>query len=112
MVRATRYIEIIEQDDLLTRCRENGEYLLERLRGLAGRFPSITNVRGRGLMCAFDLATSTQRAACVHAAMRDEHLLILPCGAQSIRFRPVLDISRPDIDEAIDRLARVVAKLG
>jgi L-lysine 6-transaminase len=112
MVRATRYIEIIEQDDLLTNCRENGEYLLERLRELAVRIPTITNVRGRGLMCAFDLASSTQRGACVRNAMQDEHLLVLPCGAQSIRFRPVLDIERGHIDDAMTRLGRVLTKLA
>lgn len=112
MVRATRYIEIIEQDDLLTRCRENGEYLLERLRALASRFPVVTNVRGRGLMCAFDLTDPAQRAACVRASLEDEHLIILPCGARSIRFRPVLDIERAHIDEAMDRLARVLTKIS
>ncbi|MFO0633958.1 MAG: L-lysine 6-transaminase [Nannocystaceae bacterium] len=112
MVRATRYIEIIEQDDLLTNAREAGEHLQAKLRGLAERHGAMSNVRGRGLMCAFDLPSAEVRSAVVRAAMADEHMLILPCGPRSIRFRPVLDVTRDAIDEAAARLDRVIGKLG
>jgi L-lysine 6-transaminase len=111
MVRATQYIAIIEQDGLLERCRVNGEYLRESLHELAAKRPAVSSVRGRGLMCAFDLPSSAQRAACVKHSLQDERLLVLPCGPQSIRFRPTLDVERTHIDEAIARLDRVIAKL-
>ncbi len=110
MVRATRYIEIIEQDGLLAHCERTGAYLLEGLHALAGRVPGVTNVRGRGLMCAFDLDSSERRGACVRRALEQEHLLILPCGPRSIRFRPILDIAREDIDDALARIGRVLAE--
>ena len=112
MVRATRYIEIIEQDNLRENATKMGEYLLASLNKLAATHTMMYHVRGRGLMCAFRLPTSEIRAAVVKAALADEHLLILPCGPLSIRFRPVLDVKKEDIDEAMARLGRVLAKLG
>jgi len=112
MVRATQYVSIIEQDQLLNRCRDTGEYLRESLHALAKRRPAVTNVRGRGLMCAFDLPSTALRAACVKHSMQDEQMLVLPCGPQSIRFRPVLDVEPPQIDEAVARLDRVIGKIA
>ncbi|MBC8068273.1 MAG: L-lysine 6-transaminase, partial [Deltaproteobacteria bacterium] len=111
MVRATRYIEIIEQDGLMQNARTMGAYLLESLHALSKQYPAMYHVRGRGLMCAFRLPTPEIRAAVVKHALADEHLLILPCGPQSIRFRPVLDVAKADIDDAMARLGRVLAKL-
>jgi len=49
-------IDEIEARDLLNGNRATGEALLARLGAIATAFPMISNVRGRGLMCAFDLA--------------------------------------------------------
>jgi len=49
-------IDEIEARDLLNGNRATGEALLARLGAMAAAFPMISNVRGRGLMCAFDLA--------------------------------------------------------
>ncbi len=49
-------IDEIEARDLLNRNHTTGEALLARLGAIAAEFPMIRNVRGRGLMCAFDLA--------------------------------------------------------
>ena len=111
MVRATRYIEIIEQERLLDNARDMGEHLLAGLRSLAKPGGPVSNVRGRGLMCAFDLPSPEIRGNVVKAAMKDEHMLVLPCGNAGIRFRPVLDIDRGAIDDALARLARVLGKL-
>ena len=53
MVRATRYLEIVEEDRLVENAAARGEHLLASLRALAARHPALlSNVRGRGLMCA------------------------------------------------------------
>ncbi len=63
MVRARRIFEVIERDRLVDRARLTGAHLLSALRQLADRHPQITDVRGRGLMCAIDLPSPrrTQR---------------------------------------------------
>jgi L-lysine 6-transaminase len=70
----------------------------------------LSNVRGRGLMSAFDLPDCATRDR-LSKAMMDEGALILPCGAASLRFRPVLDFSRQDADLAVEKLSASLRKL-
>ncbi len=110
MVRATQLLRIIRDEDLLTHAAESGAYLLERLRWLAARHACVSAVRGRGLMCAFDLPDpqfrNRLREACFARGM-----LILPCGVRSLRFRPVLDVARSELDAGIEILDDALAAL-
>ena len=110
MVRVTRYIEIIEEQNLLANASQVGSYLLERLRGLEQELPSVSNTRGMGLMCAFDLPDPATRDRAQKAIM-DQGALILPCGSVSLRFRPVLDFGREDVDLAIERIGAALRSL-
>ena len=98
MVRSTRYLQIIEEDGLVENAEKMGAYLMEKLRGLDG---NITNIRGKGLMIAFDLE-STEKRDSFKAALYEKGLIALPCGQRSIRFRPFLDVTKEDIDKALD----------
>lgn len=105
MVRATRILQIIDEDDLLANVRILGQHLQDRLHTLAAEFPElVSQVRGRGMLIAFDLPDTTRRNELVVAA-RDRSLLLLPCGDRSIRFRPYLDLTREDADKALMLLA-------
>jgi L-lysine 6-transaminase len=111
MVRATRILETIERDGLLSNATQRGLELQHGLQALAQRFPALVrNVRGRGLMCALDLPTTEQRNALVKHAFA-EGLLLLPCGVHSLRFRPFLNIGAEHIQELLLRLTRVLEKL-
>ncbi len=109
MVRAQRYLEIIEEDNLIDNAGRMGDYLLSRLKELSEEYSFISNVRGRGLMVAYDLPNGIQRDE-FKKLLWEEGLLILPCGAQSIRFRPFLDVSKDDIDRAMGILDKVCHK--
>lgn len=111
MVRATRILETIASENLLENATERGLELLRGLATLAERFPTLVrNVRGRGLMCAIDLPTADQRAALVKQAFA-EQLLLLPCGVQSVRFRPFLNVGAEHVEEMLVRLTRALGKL-
>jgi L-lysine 6-transaminase len=111
MVRATRILETIEGDGLLSNVTQRGLELQHGLQSLAERFPALVrNVRGRGLMCALDLPTTEQRNALVKGALA-ESLLVLPCGVQSLRFRPFLNVGAEHVAEMLVRLTRALAKL-
>lgn len=103
MVRATQYLRIIRDEELVDRAAENGEYLLDGLQRLAESHRSMSAPRGRGLMCAFDLPDADFRAK-VRQACWDRYLLTLVCGTRSMRFRPVLDIDTADIDRGLEIL--------
>lgn len=108
MVRATRYLEIIRDEGLVTRAARIGRGLLTHVEALARDFPGrVTNPRGRGLLCAFDLPDGAARDR-VRAAAYTRGLLILPCGTRSLRFRPPLDIAPEEIDAGMDILADAI----
>ena len=102
MVRAQRYFEIIEEDNLVENARVQGEYLLKGLNDLAGKFPELmSNVRGRGLFCAFDMPTPALRDKLLREC-ENKGMLILGCGELSVRFRPPLTVSQDEIGKALD----------
>jgi L-lysine 6-transaminase len=101
MVRATRFLEIIEEEDLVGNARQLGAYLLHQLQALEGEMKGfVTSARGRGLLCAFDLPSPPVRDALRKAAY-ERGLILLGCGTQSIRFRPSLAITRDELDEGL-----------
>lgn len=102
MVRARRILEVIESDALVQRAAHAGDYLLARLEALAAEFPGVvTDVRGRGLMCAFSLPSRAQRDA-VLRRLWENKVVMLASGVDSVRFRPALTVSRVELDAAVD----------
>jgi L-lysine 6-transaminase len=111
MVRARRFLEIIEEDDLIAAAAEKGARLRGRLQSLAALAPGVvTNARGRGLMCAVDLPDPVLRDEVVTRLREEESVLVLPCGTRSLRFRPALTVSADELDAACDALERVLAR--
>jgi L-lysine 6-transaminase len=102
MVRFTKFLEIIEEEKLVENAATVGEYLLEKLRELAGDFPDLlSNARGRGLMCAIDLDTGENRDL-LRKECYAKGLILLGAGDQSIRFRPPLNLTREQVDEGLE----------
>ncbi len=108
MVRFDRILEVIEEDSLVENAAATGVHLLTQLQGLAGQHAAVTNPRGRGLMCAFDLPDAETRNAVVDR-IYDEGAIVLGCGARSIRFRPALNVTTDELDEGVEIVARAVA---
>jgi len=46
MVRAQKFLEIIEEENLVENARRQGEHLLGALHRLAEEFPAVSNIRG------------------------------------------------------------------
>jgi len=108
MVRCQRYLEVIVEENLVNNAADVGTYLLERLIELSRDFSNIiSNVRGRGLMIAFDLPDTTLRDRVFNNCF-DENLLVLKSGEKSIRFRPPLNLSKEEADMGIDILRNIM----
>jgi L-lysine 6-transaminase len=109
MVRATRYLRLIDEEGLVDNARDTGAYLQEKLHGLRDTFSGVvTNSRGAGLMCAFDLPDADVRKKVLGRA-KDNGLLIVGCGERSVRFRPPLNLTRDEVDEGIGLLERSIS---
>ena len=112
MVRSRRILEIIEREGLIDHAAKAGDWLLGELNALGERHAGVvSNVRGRGLMCAFDMRGSDVRDAAVRG-LREERVIVLPCGDQSIRFRPTLSVTEQELQFGLDALDRVLASLA
>ena len=111
MVRFDRILEIIEEHDLVSHAGAAGQHLQDRLHELATDVPMISNVRGRGLMCAFDLPSTHLRDR-VKERTFDEGAIVLGCGERSIRFRSPLTITEDDIDEGIACIRRAASTVA
>ncbi|MBO0813216.1 MAG: L-lysine 6-transaminase [Microlunatus sp.] len=111
MVRVTRILEYIEAEGLIEAAGPKGRHFVERLHKVAEQYQDtvLVNVRGRGLMIAADLPDSATRDTVLNRLRDQEHVLALPCGERSIRFRPALTVTEDELDEAADALDRVVA---
>jgi len=106
MVRFTIYLEIIEQESLVNTANENGKYLLHQLTILQDEFPDIvSNARGKGLFCAFDLP-NTQSRDDLAATLMENKVIVLGSGEKSIRFRPHLNVKKEEIDIGISAIQK------
>jgi len=111
MVRSRRILEIIEADGLLDNAAKVGGYFLGELLDLRDTHRSIvTNVRGRGLMCAIDLPTAALRDLAV-AELRHSRVLVLACGERTIRFRPALTVTEDELQFGVRAMDGVLGQL-
>lgn len=112
MVRCKRIIEVIHEENLIENARVQGEYLLNQLQSIAQEFPElVSNPRGRGLMCAFDLDTAQNRNQLITKAY-EEGLILIGCGDRSIRFRPPLIITQDELAEGLQIIRTALKELS
>lgn len=112
MLRFKLILEIIESDHLIENAKEQGKHLLKLLNDLENKHGGkISNTRGRGLLCAFDLESTEIRNKFITSLREDEKMLILPCGQKSIRFRPHLTVTKDEIGQAIKAIDNVASKM-
>ena len=109
MVRARRILEVIEAEKLIDRAAFVGSRVLQELTALAAEHPEMTDVRGRGLLCAFTLPSAQRRDEVVTRLREDEQVLVLGCGTSSLRVRPALTVSLDEIVAGIAALGRVLS---
>lgn len=113
MVRATRILEIIERDGLVDAARTKGRHLGRLLADLAAAHPALVrDVRGLGLMWAFDLPDPALRDEVLDALRRRHRVLLLPGGARAVRFRPALTIGLDELDKGVAAVDAVLTSVS
>ncbi|MBH1959558.1 MAG: L-lysine 6-transaminase [Flavobacteriia bacterium] len=111
MLRFQLVMEVIEKENLVENASLVGNYLLDGLKKLELQFPDkISGARGRGLMCAINLPSGAARDK-MREILYDDGLIVLACGDNSIRFRPHLNVTREEIQIALDKIAHNISKI-
>lgn len=124
-------LHVLEEDQLLSRAEDVGNYLLEGLRAMKDRYPFISDVRGRGLMIgiafgepkSFLLKTAWKTVqtlsedlfcqAITMPLLSDHHILTQVAGNRSaiIKLIPPLILSREDADRFLQAFDKVMSDL-
>jgi acetylornithine/N-succinyldiaminopimelate aminotransferase len=99
-------LDVIDDEALLASVRELGE----RLRHALAELPGVIEVRGRGLMLAFELDPDFRPGAAdvVVRALREQRLVLNATGPTTVRLLPPLLIGEAQADDAIARLSAVL----
>ena len=112
MVRSQRYFEVIEEENLVDNAARVGAFFIGELERFQQEFPKlVSNVRGRGLMAAFDLPSGEVRDKALQAFMNND-VMVLSSGQRSARFRPPLNLSMEEAGEGIRRMERALKELA
>lgn len=114
-------LDVIEEERLVERARELGDYLLERLRELQAAHEPVGDVRGRGLLVGLELVEDRETrapadelgrrvtAACLERGL-SMNIVRAGRNANCFRMAPPLTITREEIDFAVDVLDASLAE--
>ena len=110
-------LQVIEEEDLLDRAQQMGEYISDALAEMQMRHRSMGDVRGRGLMLGVEFVHSRKkktrapklRNAVIHKAF-EKGLLLLPCGRNTIRLTPALNVPSDLVEDALKIFEESVAE--
>ena len=117
---ALAVLAVIEDEGLLENARTLGVFARESIAALGS--PLIAEVRGVGLMLAFELVpdfagrvpspTGRAPSLMVVDALHEAGLLTVPSGSHAVRWLPPLNVQRSEIEEAVGILRDVLARLA
>jgi acetylornithine/succinyldiaminopimelate/putrescine aminotransferase len=119
-IGANEVLSVIEEEGMLENARTLGPYAKAAIEAIGS--PLIREVRGVGLMLAFELVpdfakrvpAAAQRGPSLFVVDRlhEAGLLTVPSGTHAIRWLPPLNVKRAEIDEAAAILRGVVDSLA
>ena len=109
---AVAVFDEIERAGLLRHVEEVGEYFYAQLEQLQKKYPSIVDVRGKGLMLAIEL-NDAEHAKAAQEHMWKQHRVLLNRTSETVlRFLPPYILEKQHVDAAIEALDRTLAGLG
>jgi 4-aminobutyrate aminotransferase len=114
LAAALATMDIIERE-AMANAATVGAAALARLVPWVGKYETVGDVRGRGLMIGVEIVRDKESRAPV-GALRDRivelaferGLLLLGCGESTIRLCPPLIVTQPETDIALDILEECI----
>ena len=102
---ALAVLRAIQKEKLLINAGKMGEYLFLKLNTLKDKYPLIKEVRGRGLMAGIEL--NIEGKSIIEKCI-EKGLLINCTHDKVLRLMPALNITKKEIDKAVDILDSVL----
>jgi 4-aminobutyrate aminotransferase/(S)-3-amino-2-methylpropionate transaminase len=97
-------IKAIEEMHICDHVQSVGNYLIEKLKILMGKFPQIGDVRGVGLLIGIELInpsnkkTAPEQASLIKEKLLGKGVIVTVYGDSTLRLTPSLTISKKEID--------------
>lgn len=102
---ALAVLEVIEQEDLIEKAKQRGQYLQNMLK----KIDAIENVRGLGLMIGFDVPEDLKELR--KNLLLQYNIFTGEAKPNVIRLLPALSITRKQMDEFIDGMEECIGEL-
>lgn len=105
-------LEKISRESTLKNVNEMGAYLKSGLSKIQADYPSVVKeVRGLGLIVGMELSAGYDTAAVVDLC-RQQGVLVISAGLNTVRFLPSLLIKKDEIDLAVSAVRNAVKSLA
>ncbi len=119
-VAGTATLTAVQRDGMQANAKAMGERFAEAMGPVADATPWIAEMRGRGLMWAFEVCEpggtepDKERTAAFHEACRAHGLLVGKGGLYGnvIRLAPMLNVTAAEMDEGIAAITAAIADVG
>ena len=96
-------------NDLLSYVNKMSEYIFGKLNALCEKYDKIKLVRGKGLLIGVMMEEGCKSKVINNAI--EQHLLLAGAGNEVVRFLPPLNVTKEEIDTAVERFERAVQAL-
>ena len=110
-------LKYIEDHDLIEKAKIDGEYMMERLNEMKEKYDIIGDVRGQGLLVGVEIVLGKENKM---RGNQDAEKILYKCLEKGLSFKltmgniitlcPPLNISREDLDEALEILESCISK--
>ena len=101
MIRCKYIIRAIENDNLLDNVNKMGKYFANKL----AQFDQIKNIRQTGLLIAFDFEDKSERDT-FYKNLYKNGMICNPTRDKSIRLRPNLNVTKQEINDALNKISK------
>jgi acetylornithine/N-succinyldiaminopimelate aminotransferase len=104
----TATLKFIIDNNIPDKVKKLGQYFIAGLEKLKAKFNFITDIRGRGLLLAFNFTDNIAQDVVMECLK--ESLLVNAVKPNALRFMPPLIITEKDVDEALRILEKVLVR--
>ena len=104
--------ELIDNKLIEKNVVEKGQYSVEKLEKLKGKFDFIEEIRGKGLLLGIKFDEKKVLAKDVVLKALENGLLLVGAGNNVVRFFPPFNVTNDEIDKAVSILEKVFEKIS
>lgn len=103
-------LKYVLDNDIVGNASKVGHYLMDGLKALQGKYPVITEVRGRGLLLAAEFNANIAQDVVMNCL--ENGLLVNRLKPNAIRMIPPLIIGNKEVDEALSILDKALSSVA